>query len=348
MIYLDDLGKIACNNILKKMSDKIRIKNALISVFDKNGLEEIVKQLSDFNIDLYSTGGTEKFIKDLDIKVNKIEDLTTYPSILGGRVKTLHPNIFGGILARRDNTKDQEQLKKYDIPEFDLVIVDLYPFEETVKNNSIHQEIIEKIDIGGISLIRAGAKNYKDVLVVSQKKQYTEILEILKNNGPYSNEAQRKEFASEAFNLSSHYDTLIFKFLNSKDKPIFKESINKNKELRYGENPHQKGYFFGNINEIFDQLNGKELSYNNLLDVDAAVNLISEFQETTFAILKHNNACGFATRDNLKEAFVDALAGDPVSSFGGILITNKEVDLDTALEINKLFYEVLTALKFFR
>jgi phosphoribosylaminoimidazolecarboxamide formyltransferase/IMP cyclohydrolase len=328
------------------MSDKIRIKNALISVFDKNGLEEIVKQLSDFNIDLYSTGGTEKFIKDLDIKVNKIEDLTTYPSILGGRVKTLHPNIFGGILARRDNTKDQEQLKKYDIPEFDLVIVDLYPFEETVKNNSIHQEIIEKIDIGGVSLIRAGAKNYKDVLVVSQKKQYTEILEILKNNGPYSNEAQRKEFASEAFNLSSHYDTLIFKFLNSKDQPIFKESINKNKELRYGENPHQKGYFFGNINEIFDQLNGKELSYNNLLDVDAAVNLISEFQETTFAILKHNNACGIASRDNLKEAFVDALAGDPVSSFGGILITNKEVDLDTALEINKLFYEVLIAPSF--
>jgi|TARA_B110000263_G_scaffold167279_1_gene145676 phosphoribosylaminoimidazolecarboxamide formyltransferase/IMP cyclohydrolase len=328
------------------MSDKIKIKNALISVFDKNGLENIIRKLSEFNIEIYSTGGTESFIKNLDIDVNKIEDLTTYPSILGGRVKTLHPNVFGGILARRDNDQDQEQLINYNIPEFDLVIVDLYPFEETVKNNNVHSEIIEKIDIGGISLIRAGAKNYKDVIVISQKEQYSDLLKILENQGPYTDIATRKKYAAEAFNLSSHYDTLIFKYLNIKNKPIFKESEKNSIELRYGENPHQKGYFFGNISDMFEQLNGKELSYNNLLDIDAAVNLISEFNESTFAILKHNNACGISSRDNLRKAFQDALAGDPISAFGGILITNREIDIETAEEVNKLFYEVLIAPNF--
>ena len=325
------------------MSDKIRIKNALISVFDKNGLKNIIKKLSEFNIEIYSTGGTEDFIKKLDVNVNKIEELTTYPSILGGRVKTLHPNVFGGILSRRENQEDNEQLKKYNIPEFDLVIVDLYPFEDTVRNTKSHSEIIEKIDIGGISLIRAAAKNFKDVVVISQKNQYSDLFEMLEKEGPYSNMNTRKKYAADAFDVSSHYDTLIFNYLNSENKPIFKESKKENIELRYGENPHQKGLFFGNINEIFEQLNGKELSYNNLLDIDSAVNLISEFKESTFAILKHNNTCGIASRENLRIAFKDALAGDPVSAFGGVLITNREIDIETAKEINQLFYEVLIA-----
>ena len=325
------------------MENKIKIKNALISVFDKQGLEKIIKLLSNFNIDIYSTGGTENFIKSHGVNVHQIEKLTSYPSILGGRVKTLHPKVFGGILSRRDNNEDIEEVKKYEIPDFDLIIVDLYPFEETVKNNFSHAEIIEKIDIGGISLIRAGAKNFKDVIVVSQKHQYDKLIEHLENRGPYTNLDMRKDYASEAFNLSSHYDTMIFKYLNSEDTTVFKESIKDSKTLRYGENPHQKGIYFGNLNEVFDKLNGKELSYNNLLDIDAAVNLISEFEETTFAILKHNNACGIASRDSLKTAYLDALSGDPISAFGGILISNRKIDLETAEEINKLFYEVLIA-----
>ena len=285
----------------------------------------------------------EKFIKSHGFNVHQIEQLTSYPSILGGRVKTLHPKVFGGILSRRDNNEDIEEVKKYEIPDFDLIIVDLYPFEETVKNNLSHTEIIEKIDIGGISLIRAGAKNFKDVIVVSQKHQYDKLIEHLENKGPYTNLNMRKDYASEAFNLSSHYDTMIFKYLHSEDVTLFKESIKDSKILRYGENPHQKGIYFGNLNEVFDKLNGKELSYNNLLDIDAAVNLISEFEETTFAILKHNNACGIASRDSLKTAYLDALSGDPISAFGGILISNRKVDLETAEEINKLFYEVLIA-----
>ena len=325
------------------MENKIKIKNALISVFNKQGLDRIIKILANFDINIYSTGGTEKFIKSHKVEVSKIEELTSYPSILGGRVKTLHPKVFGGILSRRDNTEDKKELEKYQIPNFDLVIVDLYPFEETVKENLSHTEIIEKIDIGGISLIRAGAKNYKDVIVISQKNQYEKLIKHLKENGPYTKLKMRKNYASEAFNLSSHYDTMIFRYLNNEKKIVFKESENNCKELRYGENPHQKGLYFGNLNEIFDQLNGKELSYNNLLDIDAAVNLMNEFKETTFAILKHNNACGVASRDSLKEAYLDALAGDPVSAFGGVLISNKEINLETAEEINKLFYEVLIA-----
>ena len=329
------------------MENKIKIKNALISVFDKQGLEKIIKLLSSFNIEIYSTGGTEKFIKSHGFNVHQIEQLTSYPSILGGRVKTLHPKVFGGILSRRDNNEDIKEVKKYEIPDFDLIIVDLYPFEETVKNNLSHAEIIEKIDIGGISLIRAGAKNFKDVIVISQKNQYDKVIKHLEKEGPYTNLNMRKDYACEAFNLSSHYDTMIFKYLNNKETSVFKESIKDSKTLRYGENPHQTGIYFGNLNEVFDKLNGKELSYNNLLDIDAAVNLISEFEETTFAILKHNNACGIASRDSLKKAYLDALSGDPISAFGGILISNRKIDLETAEEIHKLFYEVLIAPDFF-
>lgn len=327
------------------MNQPKQIKNALISVFNKDGLDALAKQLNELNINIYSTGGTEKFISNLNITVTKVEDITGFPSILGGRVKTLHPNVFGGILSRRDNESDQKELEEYQIQQFDLVVVDLYPFEKTVKEDNSHQEIIEKIDIGGISLIRAAAKNFNDVLVVSSKNQYSKTLEILKNQGGTTSIELRKKFASEAFNISSHYDTAIFNYLND-EQAVFKESFVKHKELRYGENPHQKGIFFGNIDEIFEQISGKELSYNNLLDVDAAVNLISEFNETTFVVLKHNNACGIASRPKLLDAWKDALMGDPVSAFGGVLITNKEIDIETAQEINKLFYEVLIAPSF--
>ena len=328
------------------MSDKRTIKNALISVFHKDGLAPIVKKLTELGVKIYSTGGTQSFIEEQGIPVNRVEDLTTYPSILGGRVKTLHPNVFGGILSRRELASDKEQLEQYNIPEFDLVIVDLYPFEKTVSSGASEQDIIEKIDIGGISLIRASAKNFKDVLIVSEMSQYVETLEILNNNGARTNMAERKKFAATAFNVSSHYDTAIFNYFNTDNTTAFKESIREGKTLRYGENPHQKGTFYGELEGMFSKLNGKELSYNNLLDVDAAVNLISEFEETTFVVLKHNNACGLASRTNLLDAWNAALAGDPTSAFGGVLITNKEVDLATAEEINKLFYEVLIAPSF--
>jgi len=328
------------------MSEKRTIKNALISVFHKDGLEEIVKKLDELKITIYSTGGTQKFIKKQGIAVNEVENLTTYPSILGGRVKTLHPNVFGGILSRRELKSDKQQLEQYNIPEFDLVIVDLYPFEKTVNSSSSQEEIIEKIDIGGISLIRAAAKNYKDVLVVSEMEQYAETLSILNNNGAHTTIQQRKKFASHAFNISSHYDTAIFNYFNTDKTPVFKQSVRNVKTLRYGENPHQLGSFYGDLDAMFDKLNGKEISYNNLLDVDSAVNLIAEFDETTFIILKHNNACGVASREKLIDAWRDALSGDPISAFGGILITNKEIDLETAQEIDKLFYEVLIAPSF--
>ena len=328
------------------MSDKRTIKNALISVFHKDGLAPIVKKLTELGVNIYSTGGTQSFIEEQGIVVNRVEDLTSYPSILGGRVKTLHPNVFGGILSRRELARDKEQLEQYNIPEFDLVIVDLYPFEKTVASGAEEQDIIEKIDIGGISLIRAAAKNFKDVLIVSEMEQYTETLEILNNSGASTNMDERRNFAKTAFNVSSHYDTAIFNYFNIENTPVFKESIREGNTLRYGENPHQKGTFYGDLDTMFTKLNGKELSYNNLLDVDAAVNLISEFDETTFIVLKHNNACGLASRENLVDAWNDALAGDPTSAFGGVLITNKEVDLATAEEINKLFYEVLIAPSF--
>ena len=329
------------------MSEKRVIKNALISVFHKDGLAPIVKKLNELGVNIYSTGGTQSFIEEQNVAVNRVEDLTTYPSILGGRVKTLHPNVFGGILSRRELESDKKQLEEYNIPEFDLVIVDLYPFEKTVASGAEEQAIIEKIDIGGISLIRAAAKNFKDVVIVSEMNQYNQLLAMLNTNGANSLMSERKQFAANAFNVSSHYDTAIFNYFNTDNTTkAFKQSKRNSKVLRYGENPHQEGTFFGNLNEMFEQLSGKELSYNNLLDVDAAVNLISEFKETTFAVLKHNNACGLASRPQLIDAWHAALAGDPTSAFGGVLITNKEVDLATAEEINKLFYEVLIAPSF--
>jgi phosphoribosylaminoimidazolecarboxamide formyltransferase/IMP cyclohydrolase len=321
-----------------------KIKNALISVYYKEQLDIIVKKLHELGVNLYSTGGTQKFIEDLAIPVTPVEELTSYPSILGGRVKTLHPKIFGGILSRRELQSDIAQLEEFEIPEIDLVIVDLYPFEETVKSGGTEEEIIEKIDIGGVSLIRAGAKNYKDVLIVSARSQYQALYELLSEKQGFTELTDRKWFALQAFNITSHYDTAIFHYFNAQNQVLaFKQSILQNKVLRYGENPHQKGVFYGNLEDIFEQLNGKELSYNNLLDIDAAINLISEFTECTFAILKHNNACGVASRPTVLEAWKDALAGDPVSAFGGILITNATIDVETATEINKLFFEVIIA-----
>lgn len=327
------------------MSHPVKIKNALISVFYKDNLEPIIHQLNKLGVNIYSTGGTEKFIKDLGVDVIPVEDLTSYPSILGGRVKTLHPKVFGGILTRREHSGDQEQIAQYEIPEIDLVIVDLYPFEETVKSGAAEQDIIEKIDIGGISLIRAAAKNHKDVVIIASKDGYSALNEILETQNGETSLEQRKAFARNAFNISSHYDTVIFNWFNQGNDAltIFKQSEQKAAVLRYGENPHQKGYFYGDLDAMFEKLNGKELSYNNLVDVDAAVALIDEFNEPTFAILKHTNACGVASRPQLLDAWKDALACDPVSAFGGVLICNGEVDEATATEINKLFFEVLIA-----
>ncbi|CAM1363687.1 bifunctional phosphoribosylaminoimidazolecarboxamide formyltransferase/IMP cyclohydrolase [Tenacibaculum xiamenense] len=326
------------------MSNTKTIKSALISVFHKDGLEPIVKKLNELNVTIYSTGGTEKFIKDLGINVVPVEDVTSYPSILGGRVKTLHPKVFGGILNRQDHEGDVAEMQEYNIPQLDLVIVDLYPFEKTVASGAAEQDIIEKIDIGGISLIRAAAKNFKDTVIVSSMEQYDEFLSIIDKNNGETSISERKKFAAKAFNISSHYDTAIFNYFNE-DEVVYKASETTSKTLRYGENPHQKGYFFGDLDAMFDKLHGKELSYNNLLDVDAAVNLMNEFkgEAPTFAILKHNNACGFAQRDTMHQAYVDALAGDPVSAFGGILIANDKIDKATAEEIHKLFCEVVIA-----
>ena len=329
------------------MSHTKKISSALISVFNKDGLEPIVKKLNEQRVRIYSTGGTQKFINDLGINVIAVENITDYPSILGGRVKTLHPKIFGGILNRQDNQNDISEMDSFDIPQIDLIIVDLYPFEKTVASGADHQAIIEKIDIGGISLIRAAAKNYKDVLCVSSVEDYNELYNIIsKNNGSVSYD-ERKRFAAKSFNISSHYDCAIFNYFNN-EQNILKLSEPNGKELRYGENPHQNGFFFGKFDKMFEKLNGKELSYNNLLDIDAAVNLINEFlnEPPTFAILKHNNACGLAQRTSLEQAYKDALAGDPVSAFGGVLICNSEIDFATAEEINKLFCEVVIAPNF--
>jgi len=320
-----------------------KIKTALISVFYKDKLDQIVKKLDTLGVSIYSTGGTQKFIEGEGIDVTAVEQLTDYPSILGGRVKTLHPKVFGGILGRRENNHDQEQMSQYNIPEIDLVIVDLYPFEETVASDASSQEIIEKIDIGGISLIRAAAKNYKDVLVVSSRNQYDELIALLETKKGTTTIEERKTFAREAFNVSSHYDSHIFDHFDDNNGSALKISVQESKKLRYGENPHQQGFFYGKLNDMFDQIWGREISYNNLLDIDAAVNLISDFEETTFAVLKHNNACGIASRDNLTQAWKDALAGDPVSAFGGILVTNQNIDLATAEEMNKIFFEVSIA-----
>jgi len=328
---------------------EIKIKSALISVFNKDGLEPIIKELDKQNVVIYSTGGTQKFINDLGIEVIRVEDLTSYPSILGGRVKTLHPKVFGGILNRRDNDNDKKELKDYEIPQIDLVIVDLYPFEKTVSSNASQAEIIEKIDIGGISLIRAAAKNYKDVACISSKEDYNLFLNMLKQKNGNLSIIERELFALKSFNISSNYDSAIFNYFNSKNEiDALKISDDKPKVLRYGENPHQKGYFYGEFEKVFDKIHGKELSYNNLLDVDAAVSLILEFKNNkpTFAIMKHNNACGIATRDTIKQAYIDALAADPVSAFGGVLISNSEIGLEVADLINSLFCEVVIAPKF--
>ncbi|HNI01038.1 MAG TPA: bifunctional phosphoribosylaminoimidazolecarboxamide formyltransferase/IMP cyclohydrolase [Chitinophagales bacterium] len=323
------------------------IKNVLVSVYYKDGLDELIHILAKQAVNFYSTGGTQKFIESLGYKVNTVEGLTAFPEILGGRVKTLHPKIFGGILARRDNEQDQQQLVQFEIPEIDMVIVDLYPFEETVASTTDEQTIIEKIDIGGISLIRAAAKNFKDTLIVSNKSQYATIANLLAENKGATALETRKLFAKEAFAVSSHYDTLIYRyFAENKDENIFKQSYNDGEALRYGENPHQKGFYFGNLEEVFDILNGKALSYNNLVDIDAAVRLMTEFTEPTFAVLKHTNSCGVASRNSILEAWQAALAGDPVSAFGGVLIANRTIDEATALEIDKLFFEVLIAPEF--
>ncbi len=329
------------------MSNLKIIQSALISVFHKNGLKPIVEELHKNNVTIFSTGGTEKFIKELGIPVTPVEDVTSYPSILGGRVKTLHPKVFGGILNRQDHQGDISEMKAYEIPQIDLVIVDLYPFEKTVASNASEQDIVEKIDIGGISLIRASAKNFKDTFTISSMDQYEEFLTLYKANNGASHLAERKKFAAKSFNISSHYDTAIFNYFNE-DEIAYKVSETVSKTLRYGENPHQKGYFFGDLDAMFEKVHGKELSYNNLLDIDAAVNLMGEFtgESPTFAILKHNNACGFAQRETISNAYIDALAGDPVSAFGGVLISNTRIDKITATEIHKLFCEVVIAPSF--
>ncbi len=325
-----------------------KIQSALISVFYKNGLEDIVKALDKQGVTIYSTGGTYKFIKGLGINAVTVESLTGYPSILGGRVKTLHPKVFGGILSRRDTFSDGEQLKEYEIPEIDLVIVDLYPFEQTVANGAAEQDIIEKIDIGGISLIRAAAKNYKDVVIVPSVDHYDEFLKLYNEQNGQTSQEDRRRFAAYAFAVSSHYDTAIFNYFNQKEQQgVFAYNSRQCNILRYGENPHQKGCYYGDLEACFDKLNGKEISYNNLGDIDAACNLIDDFsvftEDTSFAILKHNNACGLACRENLMDAWKDALAGDPVSAFGGILITNRTVTKKVAEEMHKIFFEVCIA-----
>ena len=322
----------------------MRIKNALISVYHKEGLGPIVDSLSANNTTIYSTGGTQAFIEERGIKVERVEDLTSYPSILGGRVKTLHPKVFGGILARRDNEADQSQMKDFEIPYFDLVIVDLYPFEETVASGAVEEEIIEKIDIGGISLIRAAAKNFKDCWIISNRNQYDDALEVLKSTeGPTIN--IRRRYALEAFDESSNYDTAIYRYFAG-DRIDLKLSGRQKSTLRYGENPHQEAAFFGNLDDALEQIHGKPLSYNNLLDIDATVNLIREFEDTTVAIIKHNNACGLATRETLAQAWDDALAADPISAFGGVIAVNRAVDKETAEKMNSLFFEVLMAPEF--
>lgn len=325
------------------MSETKRIKTALVSVYHKEGLDEIITKLHQEGVKFLSTGGTRQFIESLGFPCQAVEDLTSYPSILGGRVKTLHPKVFGGILCRRDLEQDQQQIAQYEIPEIDLVIVDLYPFEDTVASGADEPAIIEKIDIGGISLIRAGAKNFNDVVIVASKAQYKPLRDILEDRGAETTLEERRWFAKEAFAVSSHYDSAIFNYFDGGEGSAFRCAVDDPKPLRYGENPHQKGYFYGNLDQMFDQIHGKEISYNNLLDINAAVDLINEFDETTFAILKHNNACGLASRPTLLQAWKDALAGDPVSAFGGVLITNEVIDKETAEEINKIFFEVIIA-----
>ena len=325
------------------MSGNKRIKTALVSVYHKDGLDEIITKLHQEGVKFISTGGTQTFIESLGIPCDAVEDLTSYPSILGGRVKTLHPKVFGGILCRRDNETDNQQISQYEIPEIDLVIVDLYPFAETVASGADYQSIIEKIDIGGISLIRAAAKNFKDVVIVASKAQYAPFRDIINENGAQTTLEDRTWFAKEAFGVSSGYDSAIFNWFDKGEGSAMRLTADNAKVLRYGENPHQRGIYYGNFDEIFEQLQGKEISYNNLLDIEAAVTLISEFEDLTFAILKHNNACGLASRSTMVEAYKAAFAGDPISAFGGVLITNGVIDKAAAEEMNSLFFEIIIA-----
>ncbi|MDR2520350.1 MAG: bifunctional phosphoribosylaminoimidazolecarboxamide formyltransferase/IMP cyclohydrolase [Bacteroidales bacterium OttesenSCG-928-I14] len=325
------------------MSVVKKIRNAFISTYNKDGLDEILIKLNEEGVKLYSTSGTQIFIASLGIPCFSAENLTGYPSILGGRVKTLHPKVFGGILARRNDDEDIEQMHKYNIPEIDLVIVDLYPFQTVITLDAQEQEIIEKIDIGGISLIRAAAKNFQDVVVVASKFQYTTLIKLLNKQGACSSIEERKWFAKEAFAVSSEYDSAIFNYFDESKNTYFRKAYNSTKTLRYGENPHQNGFFYGDLDSIIDKLHGKEVSYNNLLDIDAAIDLISEFNELTFAILKHNNACGVASRFSLLDAWQAALSGDPISAFGGILICNRQIDKFVATEIDKIYFEVIIA-----
>jgi len=336
---------LALHKIIKnlRMSENKKIKSALISVYHKDGLDELITKLDNLGVKFYSTGGTKDFIEGLNVAVTAVEELTTYPSILGGRVKTLHPKVFGGILARRENEGDIAQLIQYNIPEIDLVIVDLYPFEATVASGASDAEIIEKIDIGGISLIRGAAKNFNDVVIISNQGQYNSLVELLESGNGFTTLSDRRKYAVEAFATSSHYDSAIYNYFAGEWPAQFRQSFNSSKQMRYGENPHQKGVFFGNFDVMFDQLYGKEISYNNLLDIDAAVNLIDEFSDTTFAILKHNNACGCASRATVFDSYLAALAGDPVSAYGGIFVTNGIIDKATAEEVGKIFFEVIIA-----
>ena len=320
-----------------------KIQTALISVYHKDGLEEILQELNNLRVKFISTGGTREFIESLGYECEGVEEVSGYPSILGGRVKTLHPKIFGGILYRRENEADKKQVKAYDIPSIDLVIVDLYPFEQTVAAGGSEEEIIEKIDIGGISLIRGAAKNHKNVLIVSSREQYKPLYDLLKEKQGETDEEDRRWFAKEAFKVSSGYDAAIFRYFDGDANSALRVSHDEGKQLRYGENPHQKGIFYGDFNNIFDQIHGKEISYNNLLDIDAAISLIADFDETALAILKHNNACGMACRPTVKEAWEAALAADPVSAFGGIVVTNRNVDKAAAEAINSIFFEVIIA-----
>lgn len=320
-----------------------KIRTALISVYYKDRLDEIVHLLHALNVKMYSTGGTYDSIRSLNVEVETVESLTGYPSILGGRVKTLHPKVFGGILGRQSLSNDVEQMAEYNIPAFDLVIVDLYPFEETVVKTDDPAKIIEKIDIGGISLIRAAAKNHEDVLIVPSSDYYSELISLLTEQKGETTIQDRKRFATYAFGVSSYYDTAIYQWFSGIHSEQLRISGKESVSLRYGENPHQQGIFHGNLNNIFDKLHGKELSYNNLLDLEAGLNLIDEFEETTFAILKHNNACGLASRETIKESYEAALAGDPLSAFGGVLVCNKIIDEQAAESMNSLFFEIVIA-----
>ncbi len=320
-----------------------KINAALISVYHKDGLDEILELLNDLNVRLISTGGTQSFIQSRGYECDSVEDITGYPSILGGRVKTLHPKVFGGILYRRDNETDRKLVKSYDIPSIDLVVVDLYPFEETLNQGATEEEIIEKIDIGGISLIRAAAKNFQDTIIVASKNQYQPLIRLLKEKKGDSDLDDRRWFAKEAFAVSSAYDTAIFNYFDREKASALRLAIDDSRSLRYGENPHQKGIFYGDFEAYFEQLHGKEISYNNLLDIDAAVSLMNDFDETSVAILKHNNACGMASRPTVKEAWQAALEADPVSAYGGIVIANRNIDKEAAELINEIFFEVIIA-----